>query len=209
MTNNTDKKQPTNDEKTIAHREKGHMRVVAPLVGVLFIMGGIVFYSPELYNMFCLATGYGGTTQRAEVNSGEVLAQKITVRFDATVAKDLDWEFVPVKSKIRAHIGETVLVNYKARNRSTKPTFGTAVYNVTPEIAGSFFNKIECFCFTEQRLEPGEEVIMPVSFFIDPEMVKDKSGRTVNEITLSYVFYAKRQAIKSAGLKAGDESKRF
>lgn len=193
MMTDSDKNQPLANGQEAQTRNAGHMRVVAPLLGVLVMMGSIVVYSPELYNMFCLATGYGGTTQRVDVNSGEVLAQKITIRFDATVAKDLDWEFTPVKPTITAYIGETVLVNYKAKNRSNKPTFGSAVYNVTPEIAGSYFNKIECFCFTEQQLKPGEEVIMPVSFFIDPEIVKDKSGRTVNEITLSYVFYAKKR----------------
>ena len=162
------------------------------------LMGGVVVYSPELYNMFCLATGYGGTTQRVEVNSGQVLDQEIIVRFDGMAAKELNWEFQPVQKLMKVRIGETVIAKYRAKNLDAEEIVGMANYNVTPEIAGSYFNKIECFCFTEQRLKPGEDVEMPVSFYVDPEIVKDKSGRWLKEITLSYVFYRKRQPIKAA-----------
>lgn len=179
-------------------KSSGHGRVVAPLVAMVGLMVVVVVYSPELYNLFCKATGYGGTTQRVEVDSDVILDQEITVRFDGIVSSQLNWGFKPKQKKIRVRIGETVLVNYVASNKSDKATVGTAVYNVTPEIAGSYFNKIDCFCFTEQKLEAGETVEMPLSFYIDPEIVKDSSGRYLDEITLSYVFYAKSKPIKAA-----------
>jgi len=179
-------------------RDVSHLRVVGPLLVMLGVMSGVVLYSPELYNMFCAATGYGGTTQRAEVNSGQILDQEILVRFDGLAAKELNWMFKPVTRSMSVRIGETVVAKYKAKNLAQRPVVGSAVYNVTPEIAGSYFNKIECFCFTEQLLEPGEEIEMPVSFYVDPEIVKDKSGRRVKEITLSYVFYEKKQPVKAA-----------
>ncbi len=175
-----------------------HKRVVVPLLLVLTFMGGVVVYSPELYNMFCAATGYGGTTQRVEQDSGVVLDEQITVRFDATVSKALNWEFKPVQRSVKVRIGETVVAKYTAKNLDEKAIVGSATYNVTPEIAGSFFNKIQCFCFIEQRLEAGEQGEMPVSFYVDPEIVTDKSGRRLKEITLSYVFYAKKQPMKAA-----------
>ena len=180
------------------HGAPRHMRVVFPLLVMVGLMTSIVVYSPELYNMFCLATGYGGTTQRAEVNSGQVLDQEIVVRFDALVAKELNWDFRPVQKSMKVRIGETVVAKYRAKNLSRDELVGMANYNVTPEIAGSYFNKIECFCFTEQRLKPGEDVEMPVSFYVDPEIVKDKSGRWLEEITLSYVFYKKKQPVEAA-----------
>ncbi len=175
-----------------------HKRVVVPLLLVLAFMGSVVIYSPELYNMFCAATGYGGTTQRVTQDSGVILDEQITVRFDATVSKALNWEFKPVQRSMRVRIGETVVAKYTAKNLDKEAIVGSATYNVTPEIAGSYFNKIECFCFTEQRLEAGEQIEMPVSFYVDPEIVTDKSGRRLKEITLSYVFYAKKQPIKAA-----------
>ena len=171
-----------------------HKRVVVPLLLVLAFMGGVVIYSPELYNMFCAATGYGGTTQRVTQDSGVVLDEQITVRFDATVSKALNWEFKPLQRSMKVRIGETVVAKYTAKNLDKEAIVGSATYNVTPEIAGSYFNKIECFCFTEQRLEAGEQIEMPVSFYVDPEIVTDKSGRRLNEITLSYVFFEKKKA---------------
>ena len=187
------------EDKDREHKgSQGHFKVVWPLLFMIGLMSGVVVYSPELYNMFCLATGYGGTTQRVEVNSGQILDQEIVVRFDAMAAKELNWEFQPVQKLMKVRIGETVVAKYRAKNLDEVEIVGMANYNVTPEIAGSYFNKIECFCFTEQRLKPGEDVEMPVSFYVDPEIVKDKSGRWLKEITLSYVFYRKRQPIKAA-----------
>ncbi len=198
MNNRNEHKQ---DSKAPMTKAPQHLRVVAPLLGVLMFMAGVVVYSPELYNMFCKATGYGGTTQRVDVNSDVILDKMITVRFDGLAASELNWTFKPLQREIKVRIGETVFVKFRAINRQNKAVSGTAVYNVTPEIAGSYFNKIECFCFTEQRLEAGEEIDMPVSFYVDPEIVTDKSGRQLKEITLSYVFYEKNKPIKAAGLK--------
>jgi len=113
----------------------------------------------------------------------------VTVRFDSNIAPGLDWEFVPAVTNMRVHIGENALAIYRATNRSSSPVIGTATFNVTPEQTGAFFNKVQCFCFTEQKLEPGESVEMPVSFFVDPAIVNDPDGARVRTITLSYTFH--------------------
>ncbi len=199
-------KDAVSSSSVVQSSQPNHTGVVTALLGMIGLMTVVVIYSPELYNLFCRVTGYGGTTQRVEASSGLILDQKITVKFDATVAKGLSWKFKPVQRSMDVHIGETVVVNYIAKNLSKKPIVGSAIYNVTPEIAGSFFNKIECFCFTEQKLEAGEEIEMPVSFYVDPEIVTDKSGKTVNEITLSYVFFEKKKPLKTAArsVKSGN-----
>lgn len=177
-----------------------HRAVVMVLLGMMSVMTLIVVYSPELYNMFCKATGYGGTTQRVEVSSGDILKEMITVKFDATTSSKLNWKFKPMQRQITAHIGETVTAKYMAKNLSDKRVTGSAVYNVTPEIAGSYFNKIDCFCFTEQTLDAKQQVEMPVIFYVDPEIVTDKDGKRLKEITLSYVFYLKEKGVKAASL---------
>jgi cytochrome c oxidase assembly protein subunit 11 len=180
---------------------RGHARVAAVCAGVAFGMLGLAFASVPLYRLFCQVTGFGGTTQRAERPSTEVLDRRITVRFDANVGPGLSWEFQPVVPTMDVKIGENALAFYRATNRSSKTIVGTATFNVTPDQVGSFFNKIECFCFTEQKLEPGESVEMPVSFFIDPAIVKDLDGSRVRNITLSYTFFPvdKPRTAKSDG----------
>ena len=200
MKNEAEHKSPVTSEPM----KQDHRSVVFVLLGMISFMSLIVVYSPELYNMFCKATGYGGTTQRVEVSSGEILKETITVKFDATTSSNLQWAFKPMQREITAHIGETVTVKYMARNLSDKTVTGSAIYNVTPEIAGSYFNKIECFCFTEQTLEANQTVEMPVMFYVDPEIVTDKDGRRLTEITLSYVFYAKEKTVKAASLQSTD-----
>ncbi len=152
-------------------------------------MVGLAYASVPLYRLFCQLTGFAGTTQRAERPSSEVLDKLITVRFDANVGPGLSWDFQPVQPTTTLKIGENALAFYKVRNRSDKPIVGTATFNVTPDQAGAFFNKVECFCFTEQRLEPGESAELPVSFFIDPAIVKDVDGAGIRNITLSYTFF--------------------
>lgn len=142
-----------------------------------------------LYRMFCQVTGFGGTPQVAAEPSQTVLNQTITMRFDANVSKKLAWKFVPLERKIKLRIGENRIANYRATNISDRPLTGTATFNVAPESAGVHFNKIECFCFTEQTLQPGESVDMPVSFFVDPEIVKDPNAAHFTQLTLSYTFY--------------------
>jgi cytochrome c oxidase assembly protein subunit 11 len=164
-------------------------RVAAICFGVAIGMVGLAYAAVPLYRMFCQTTGYGGTAQRAAVPSTQVLNKKITVHFDANVAPGLPWDFQPAVNDMDLKIGENALAIYRVTNRSDKPVVGTATFNVTPEQVGAFFNKVQCFCFTEQRLEPGESVDMPVSFYVDPAIVKDFDGARVNVITLSYTFH--------------------
>lgn len=164
-------------------------KVAAILGGVAVGMVGLAYASVPLYRLFCQVTGFNGTTQRAAAPSGQVLERKVTVRFDANTAPGLEWEFLPVVNTVELKVGETALAVYRATNRSATPLVGSATFNVTPEQAGAFFNKLECFCFTEQKLGPGESVDMPVSFFVDPAMVSDTDGRHIRTITLSYTFH--------------------
>ena len=159
------------------------------LTALVFGMLGLSYAAVPLYRIFCQVTGYAGTTQRADMAPRGILERTMLVRFDANVARDLDWKFKPGQRSIKLRIGEEKLAFYSATNTSDEPITGTATFNVTPAVAGSYFNKIACFCFTEQTLKPGETVQMPVSFFIDPDMLKDPDMRNVEEITLSYTFF--------------------
>jgi len=163
-------------------------------------MIGVAYAAVPLYRIFCQITGYGGTTQVAEQASGVVLDQVIKVRFDANSSRNLGWSFAPAEREIELKIGETRLVKYIAKNLGTTRTTGTSTFNVTPLTAGKYFNKIQCFCFTEQTLEPGQSVEMPVSFYIDPEILKDKNLIGLPAITLSYTFFPlkKNQSTKTS-----------
>ena len=163
-------------------------RVGVALAGVAVGMLGMAYAAVPLYQMFCQMTGYGGTTQRVAKPSDQVLERTITVRFDANV-NGLAWAFQPVVRSVDVRIGENTLAFYRATNTANVALTGSATFNVSPDIAGSYFNKLECFCFKEQRLEPGETIDMPVSFYVDPALVADKDARRVNEITLSYTFF--------------------
>ena len=166
------------------------LRVVAfSMAGIALGMVGVSYAAVPLYKIFCQVTGYGGTTQRAEQAPDTILDRKITVRFDANVGKGMTWKFQPVQRKLELKIGESALIFYKASNPTKTKLTGTASFNVSPQAAGSYFSKIECFCFTEQTLEAGEQVDMPVTFFIDPEIVNDPAARNIQEITLSYTFF--------------------
>ncbi len=154
-----------------------------------FAMAGMAYAAVPLYQMFCQVTGLGGTTQKAEKPSEVVLDRLVTVRFDANVSPKLGWSFEPVQRTVEAHIGENMLVFYRATNTSDRKITGTATFNVAPDAAGLYFSKIECFCFKEQTLEPGQSIEMPVSFFIDPALVKDPESSRLKDITLSYTFY--------------------
>ena len=139
--------------------------------------------------IYCQVTGYQGTTQKAERASDVVLDRVVKVRFDANTAAELPWTFEPMQSSLEVKVGENTLAFYKATNHSDKPTTGTAVFNVTPDAVGSHFNKVQCFCFTEQRLEPGQSIEMAVSFFVDPAFATDEETKNLSELTLSYAFY--------------------
>lgn len=152
-------------------------------------MGGLAWASVPFYDWFCRVTGFGGATNVAETGSDVILDQTIKVRFDASLERDMPWTFKPEVREMEIRIGETGLAFYEAHNPLDVPVAGQAAYNVTPYEAGVFFDKIECFCFTEQVLMPGETVMMPVSFFVDPAIVDDREGKFVHTITLSYTFY--------------------
>lgn len=151
-------------------------------------MVGLAFASVPLYRIFCDVTGFGGTPVRAADAPGAV-AGEVGVRFDANVNGALPWKFEPVETRVRIAPGERVQVAYRATNYTARATTGTAVFNVTPALAGKYFSKIECFCFSEQVLKGGESVDMPVIFFVDPEIRTDPATAHIDEITLSYTFY--------------------
>lgn len=167
----------------------GPAKTVAQTVSVVVLMGGLAWASVPFYNWFCKVTGFGGTPGQVSANAGDILDQTIKVRFDGSLNQGMPWEFKPAVTEMELRIGETGLAFYEAYNPTDKPIAGQASYNVTPYSAGPFFEKIECFCFTEQVLAPGERVQMPVSFFVDPEIVTDNDGKYVHTITLSYTFY--------------------
>ena len=167
----------------------GPQKTVAQTVGVVVLMGSLAWASVPFYDWFCRVTGFGGTTGVAATAPEDILDRKVTVRFDASKAKGMEWEFKPVAREMEVRIGETGLAFYEAYNPTDRPIAGQASYNVTPYSAGGYFQKIACFCFEEQVLQPGERVEMPVTFFVDPEMVEDLEAKYVHTITLSYTFY--------------------
>ena len=170
-------------------RLQGPNRTLAQTVGVVVLMGSLAWASVPFYDWFCRVTGFGGATNVAEAGSDTILDQTITVRFDASLDRDMPWTFTPVQREMTLRIGETGLAFYEAHNPTDRPVAGQAAYNVAPYEAGGFFDKIECFCFTEQVLQPGETVQMPVSFFVDPAIVTDRDAKYVHTITLGYTFY--------------------
>ena len=156
---------------------------------LVVVMGALAWASVPFYGWFCRVTGFGGVTNTAEAGSDVVLDRTIKVRFDASLERDMPWEFKPMQRQMEIKIGETGLAFYEAYNPYDRPIAGSASYNVTPYEAGAFFAKIDCFCFEEQVLQPGERVQMPVTFFVDPELVDDRDAKYTKVITLSYTFY--------------------
>jgi cytochrome c oxidase assembly protein subunit 11 len=159
------------------------------LVGVVAGMTGLAYASVPLYRLFCQVTGYGGTPQRADTAPTEISDRAIRVTFTADVAGGLGWRFQPMQREIELKVGENKLAFYSAENLESKPVTGRATFNVSPDMFGPYFTKIECFCFTEQTLQPGQRVEMPVSFFIDPAMLDDPQLKNISDITLSYTFF--------------------
>jgi cytochrome c oxidase assembly protein subunit 11 len=162
---------------------------VVALVGIVFGMAGLTAAAVPLYRLFCQATGYGGTTQRAPSAPGAASDIRITVRFNADTSTDLGWEFRPLQRSVKVRPGEETIVAFHAVNRTSQPVVGSATFNVTPLKVGPYFDKVQCFCFTEQRLAPGEAVDMPVSFFVDPRILEDPATSEVRTITLSYTMF--------------------
>jgi len=178
----------------------GPQKTVAQTVSLVVLMGGLAWASVPFYDWFCRVTGFGGVPQVTDVASDEILEQTIKVRFDASINAGMPWEFKPVVREMELRIGETGLAFYEAYNPTDRAVAGSAAYNVTPYEAGGFFTKIQCFCFEEQVLQPGERVQMPVTFYVDPAIVTDRDAKYVHTITLSYTFYEIDLPEKAAGL---------
>lgn len=176
------------DEKTrAANRRNGLVAAIG--LGMVVGMVGMSYAAVPLYKLFCQVTGYGGTTQRAEAAGVRVLDKTIKVRFDANMSAGVNWDFKPEQREVEVRIGETRQVAYLAHNNSARPITSTATFNVTPQTAGAYFNKVQCFCFTEQTLQPGETKEMPVVFFIDPDIVDAEELKDIDTLTLSYTFF--------------------
>lgn len=168
---------------------QGPQKTAATLAGVVVLMGGLAWAAVPFYSWFCAVTGFGGTTLEADAGSDVILDETIKIRFDANTDPAMAWSFKPVEREMEIRIGETGLAFYEAHNPTDRVIAGTASYNVAPYEAGGFFTKIDCFCFTEQVLQPGETVLMPVTFYVDPEITTDRDAKYVHRITLSYTFY--------------------
>lgn len=164
-------------------------RVATICASIIVSMVGMAYAAVPLYDLFCRVTGYGGTTQIAQYDAGQILDREITVRFDASRAHDMPWEFEALQTSMKVRVGETALAFYRATNTSDVPVTGMANYNVTPFKMGPYFSKLECFCFFEQTLQPGESMDMPVIFFVDPEMAEQNNLDDVTTMTLSYTFW--------------------
>jgi len=182
---------------------RANLRLAGALASVVLLMVGAAYAAVPLYQLFCQVTGYGGTPRRATAEAGTVLDRTVTIRFDANVA-GLPWEFRPKQADVRVKVGETAIVAYLARNLGPQPTAGTATFNVTPDVAGRYFNKIECFCFARRELAPGESAELPVTFFIDPAIAEDRDLDPVRTITLSYTFYPSQDAGQPVAQRAED-----
>jgi len=170
--------------------QDGNRRLLVILAIVVSGMVGLAYASVPLYQLFCQVTGYGGTTQVALAQAETVVPDHpVKVRFDANISRDLNWRFEAVDAPVTLNPGEEVVINYRATNLGDAPSTGTSTYNVTPVKAGPHFMKIDCFCFIEQTLQAGESVLMPVRFYIDPEIVADSNTSDVGEIILSYTFF--------------------
>ncbi len=181
-----------------AHRRRTATALL--LFGVAGGMVGLAFASVPLYRLFCQVTGYAGTPRTQNVAPAAAVSDEtVAVRFDANVNSKLPWRFKPVEREVRVRLGEELLVHYEATNLSHTPVTGTATFGVTPHKAAQYFSKIECFCFTEQTLAPGETVAMPVIFYVDPAIRDDLNARDVSKITLSYTFFPVGEPADGAG----------
>ncbi len=166
-----------------------NLRTVLVLGGIIAAMLTLVGFSVPLYRLFCAATGYNGTPQRVAEDADRISPRVVTVQFTTSVAPNLPWRFKPVQRAVEVHLGEEKLVYFSATNLGSTPTIGHATFNVTPDKIGLYFDKIQCFCFSDERLAPGKTVLMPVDFFVDPKLAKDAEANDVNTITLSYTFF--------------------
>lgn len=181
-------------------RNRRNRRTMLAAAGVGVAMLALGFASVPLYRIFCEQTGFGGTTQRAEAATAVPVAtgHTMSVRFDSNVAPGMPWRFHPERSTQTVTVGARSMAVFIAKNMSDKPVTGTAAFNVTPTQAGAYFTKIQCFCFTQQTLKPGQEVRMPVLFYVDPKIIDDPDNKDTQQITLSYTFYPVEQGGKAS-----------
>ncbi len=191
-----------NEQMTDLQKHR-NLKVVASCAVVIGIMVGLTAYSPTLYRLFCAATGFGGTPQRANADSGTASEQTIKVRFDSNVGPGLPWRFEPVQREVKVHLGEQQLAFFTAENLSDQVVAGRATFNVTPETSGIYFNKIQCFCFDEERLDGHQKIDMPLVFFVDSALANDPEIRGLDTITLSYTFF------RSGNLEKAKDLSRF
>jgi cytochrome c oxidase assembly protein subunit 11 len=186
--------------------QRRHRAIAVSLIVLVAGMVGASYAAVPLYRIFCQVTGYDGTPRRAEKPSNKVIDRTVKVRFDGNVAPGLPWRFGPVQNTMAVKLGENVVATYRATNLSDKRIVASATYNILPELSAPYFNKIECFCFTEQALEPGETADLSLSFFIDPEIVKDNDAKGVTNVTVSYTFYPVAEPAPGAAAKKTDKS---
>lgn len=186
-------------------RRPRHGLLVVSLLGIVAAMGGLTYASVPLYRLFCQVTGFGGATQQASVAPAPVPGRTVTVRFDANVYGDLPWSFVPAEKVITLDVGEDGRAFYRAANLSQETIVGTATFNVTPFVVGPYFNKMQCFCFEEQELAPGENAELAVEFFVDPAMLEDPETADIRTITLSYTFFRAGDAARLSRAAAGGD----
>ena len=187
-----------------AQRSQRNAAVGAVLAGIVFSGVALSYAAVPLYRLFCQVTGFGGTTQVASSAPAKALERRVTIRFNADVDPALPWSFQPVAREVTVRVGEQSLAFYRATNRGAEPVVGTATFNVTPLKAGAYFDKIDCFCFSEQRLGPGESADLPVSFFVDPAIAEDRKLDDVSTITLSYTFFRAQSQPAKTALRAAD-----
>lgn len=191
---------------TLDHRNR-RVGLIASVVALAMV--GLAFASVPLYRLFCQVTGFGGTTMRvSEAQAAEFKAtdRTISIRFDANVERGMPWQFRPVQVTDTVSIGARDMAVYTAKNLSTEPVTGTATFNVQPEAAGKHFSKVQCFCFTEQTLRPGQEVRMPVIYYVDPAILSDPEAKDIEQITLSYTFHPSRPTSPGAGANPLDRA---
>ena len=176
----------------IRSAQRKNRRTVVACAALALGMVGLAYASVPLYDLFCKVTGFNGTPIQRADNGSNVMDRTIAVRFDANVMSELNWTFAPETPEIRVKLGETTTVHYRITNKGKTPTTGIATYNVQPDLAGSYFSKLECFCFTEQTLKPGETLESAVVFYVDPRIVEDTDIKDINSITLSYTYFPSR-----------------
>ena len=204
MSDNREASQASQPAPQTEASKRSDARIAYSVAGAAFLMLGLSFAAVPLYDMFCRVTGFGGTPRVALEEAANLGERTLTVRFDSNVGAGLNWSFEPEVGSIRLRTGQTATVFYKVTNRSDKETLGIATYNVAPNAFGPWFNKISCFCFTEQTLGPGESMDMPVVFFLDPELEKAETMRRMESVTLSYTFMAVKT--KTAQATASDKT---